>query len=503
MSKYRKVNDVWGAVDEQRPDGIGQLLWRQSHEGLNIVFASIGLELVTTKEELDAMEIPLDNLGRLENPWRKVTVKRSNIISKPTRISDLITGQSSLLTEEEQKEITLKRGEVLKKNLPKGSTICNDIEYNAIETLDEMINADEYLHRVHLVEHRIADIAYCLLSDDLSADVYFAEQVKSSKVKENQQLTFGGGSMNVGNMIEILEKGMALTCIGMTRDHEVKVVWYFHGDEAINMLKQFEMKQLFSPRLHLVPNSKHLFTNEYNKSTYRFDVGKSVEECNRFLQRRVEAIQHGVKHALDFYNDDVSQIRSINHQIEQKSFDMTRTAVRSVNGVIERLHEDAYTSVDFRVNNARIQDKVIVDRFQMRYEGRHPYNPDEFDILQLTDLTANNIYAIPMRFVNEHMVCSFFDKDVLMKRRIMYNKQWKEDFAQYKHDFSNESDILRYLDVCQRARDVPYITDKNFYPSMIDDNQECFFTKREVKEKRLAKKEKRSEDEKLKWFKET
>lgn len=498
MSKLRKVNDVWGAIDEQRPDGIGQLLWRQSHEGLKAVFASIGLELVTTKEELDAMEIPLDGKGRMMNPWRQVVVKRGDNLSRPIRINDLLTGASSLRTNEELKAIKLKSGEVLKENQPKGSTASNDVEFNAIEALDKMINADAYLHRVHLVEHRIADIAYCMLNDDNNEDVYFAEQVKSSKVKENQQLTFGcsGGSMNVGNMVKILENGMALTCIGMTRDHDVQVVWHFHGDEAIKMLKQFEMKQLFSPRLHLVPNSKHLFTNEYNKSTYRFDVGKSLEECNRFLQRRLEVIRDGVKHTQDFYNDDDSQILSNNHRIEQQSFNMTRTAVKSVNGTIERLHEDAYGSVDFRVNNARIQDKVLVDRYKMRYEGRHPYNPDNIDILQISDLTTNSVYAFPMRIVDEEEVKSFFTTDELMRLRVMCNKQWKIDFAPYKYDFNNESDILRYLETCENARDIPNITDRTFYPNMIANNQELFFTKRELKEKREANKEKKKEIEK-------
>ena len=498
MSKYRKINDVWGAIDEQRPDGIGQLLWRQSHEGLKAVFASIDLELVTTKEELDAMEIPLNAKGRMLSTSRKVVVKRGDNISIPIIINDLLTGASSLRTDEELKEINLRSGEQQLVNRPKGSIVSNDIEYNAIEALDKMINADEYINRVHLVEHRIADIAYCMLNDDLSADVYFAEQVKSSRVKENQQLTFGcsGGSMNVGNMIQILERNMALTCIGMTRDHDVQVVWHFHGDEAIKMLTQFEMKQLFSPRLHLVPNSKHLFTNEYNKFTYRFDVGKSPEECERFLQRRLEVIRMGVKHKLDFYNDDDSQILSLNHRIEQQSYNMTRTAMKSVNGVIERLHEDAYGPVDFRVNNARIQDKVLRTNYGMRYEGRHPYNPDDFDVLQISDLTSNIVYAIPMRVIGEEGIESFYTEKELMILGVPCNDNWKKRFANFKYDFNNEGDISRYLKTCEDARDIPSITDRTFYSNMIANNQEAFYTKREIKEKRLANKEKRLKDKK-------
>lgn len=498
MSKYRKVNDVWGAIDEQRPDGIGQLLWRQSHEGLKAVFASIGLELVTTKEELDAMEIPLDNEGRMKNPWRKVVVKRDNLVSKPICINDLITGKSSLRTDKELKEIKLKIGEDFKKSRPKGSPISNNVESNAIEALNKMIDADEYINCVHLVEHRIADIACSLLSDDLSADVHFAEQVKSSRATESGLITFGcsGGSMNVGHMIRILENGMALTCIGMTREYEVVVVWYFHGDEAINMLKQFKISQFFAPMLHLVPKSKHLFTTEYSKSTYRFDVGKSQEECERFLQRRLEVIRDGVKHTLDFYNDDDSQILLKNHRIEQQSFNMTRTAVRSVNGVIERLHEDAYGPVDFRINNARIQDKVFRRTVMIRNEGKHPYNPDDIDIFQISDWTNNIVYAFPMRVIGEECIQSFFTEKELMSLGIQCNDKWKNKFAPYGYDFKKEGDILRYLEFCQKARDTPYITSSTFYTNIIANNQEAFLTPREIKEKRLANKEKRLKDKK-------
>jgi len=281
-------------------------------------------------------------------------------------------------------------------------------------------------------------------------------------------------------MISILENG-SLTCIGKNRDNKIDVVWFFYGIEAINILNKFSISQTFQPRLHLKVKSYNEFTNTINDSIFRFDVGKSSKECERLLHRKLEFIKNGIKKSLMFLNEDDTQIPCICHRVEQKSFAMTRTACNSINIKVERKHEYAYGHVDFIVNEyVRVQDKIGSTNFSIRGYGKLPYNPDEIDIFQVSDIVNNVVYTIPMRIIKDNIIISYFNSKELMKNSIAFCNKWKEDHKQYKYDFKTSEEILLYVKACENASIIPKLTDINFYKNMIEENKDKFGSRKQL-----------------------
>jgi hypothetical protein len=371
--------------------------------------------MVTTKEEFDAMEIPKDRNGIKNYIWRKIIVSKNDIISKPTSIQNLLSGNSSLKTDEEMQKVYTKIGVTLSNSQPKGIATNNNSESKAIDDLDKLISISDYVHRFHLYENRLYDMVYTTNDNDIYSNNFVADQIKSSRVKENGKLGFGE-NLTISKMLSILQTG-SLTCIGKKRDNEVDVVWFFYGIDSINILKKFKITQIFCPTLHLKLKSNNEFTNDINDPMFRFDVAKSYEECHRLLVKKLEFIKIGIKQSLMFWNEDDSQIPSELHRIEQKSFAMTRTACKSIGIKVEKLHENSYGSVDFVVNGVvRVQDKVAKKYFNMRREGGLPYNPDDIDIFQVSDLVNNVVYAIPMRIIKDDSVISFFSIEQLITK---------------------------------------------------------------------------------------
>ena len=101
MRKLRSILDIWHAVDSQRPEGMNKVLWKQSHAGIAAALLHVGLVLKTTRQELDAMPIPLDKDGRQNTAYRKVQVMRNGILSQPVDIKSLLSGNSALKTDAE------------------------------------------------------------------------------------------------------------------------------------------------------------------------------------------------------------------------------------------------------------------------------------------------------------------------------------------------------------------------------------------------------------------
>ena len=150
--------------------------------------------------------------------------------------------------------------------------------------------------------------------------------------------------------------------------------------------------------------------------------------------------------------------------------------IESVGANVERLHEDSYGPVDFRVNSARIQDKVFSNqnRFNLRREGKYPYNSDDIDILQITNIDKKTVYAIPMRIVKSKLIESTFSSIELMKSAIRISEAFKERFQKYLFDLNVEKEIQAYITTCEKAKNTPQLTDINFYQKMIDENSHLF-----------------------------
>ena len=476
MKELRKISDIWKAIDDQRIlSKMDKREWKQSFEGTKTAIEYIGLKMITTKKELDEMEVPIDRMNVKRYMGRKINVSRNGIISN-VGVNSLLGGYSTLRTDEEMKEIYKKVGINLSLQQPKGIPTANNLESKAIDDLDILIGIYDYIHREHLFEHRLYDMAYCINGNnlDVDSDIYVANQVKSSKISENGVVSFreSNSALSTKTMLSILENG-SLTCIGKTRDDKVDVVWFFYGNNAINILKTFNINQTFNPTLHLKRNSNNEFTNKMNDSMFRFDVGKSSEECKRLLEQKIEFIKTGIKHSLTFWNEDDSQIPHESHRIEQKSFNMTRTACNMINIEVKKRHQDAYGPVDFIVNKfTKIQDKAAKRNFHIRKINKLPYNPDDIDIFQVSDLENNLVYAIPMRVMTNEIVTSFFTRDQLMKITITFGPKWKENHKQFKHDFKTNDGILSYVKACEEASKIPQLTDRDFYINMINENKD-------------------------------
>jgi hypothetical protein len=337
-------------------------------------------------------------------------------------------------------------------------------------------------------------MAYCLISDDVDGDVFVADQVKTSYACEDGSVKFHASNqlLNVKTMISILENG-SLTCIGKKRNGVIDVVWFFYDINCINILKKFNFKQTFNPKLHLVKKSYNEFTNAMNDPMFRFDVGESSKECNRLLEHKLKFIKIGIKYSLIFLNEDDSQIPGESNRIEQKSMNMTRTACKKINVSVERKHENSYSVVDFIVNKrVSVQDKAIGlnkavgQKFCIRRGGGLPYNPDDIDIFQVSDLINSIIYAIPMRVMTNGIITSFFTTEQLMKTTVKFGPKWKEDHKQFKHDFKNSESALSYVKACETANAITQLTDREFYTNMIKENKDKFGSRKQLKEQKTS-----------------
>lgn len=157
-----KISEVWAQVDKYKPDCISILEWHRTYEAIKLAVEYVGYIMITTKEQLDNMEIPKDKSGNKKKySSRKIIVSKNGLNCKATSICDILDGTSQLLTKDELNVILQKVNDQKSINQPKGTTINNDKESDGINKLDELLKIDLYLDKKHLLEHRIADVAYC------------------------------------------------------------------------------------------------------------------------------------------------------------------------------------------------------------------------------------------------------------------------------------------------------------------------------------------------------
>ena len=471
-----KQSDIWASIDDQRIAAkMKKQEWRQSYEGVKAALLAINFLLITSKEELDTMPVPQRKEGGQEFHLRKVVVSRNEVMSKPTPIKTMLNGSNALLTPEELLAKHQERADNMKLSQPKGTCTKNEMESKAVDDLDMLLDIHNILARKHLWECRLADIAYSLWNESQSTKLsdWVGWQIKSSTANKKGKVQFCQTShtITVQDIINILTKGLALACIAIT-DGEVDVVWLFAGEDAIDSLSHLDSKYGFEPKTHLKIKTSHPFTAVYNQTEFRFDVGSSSAECERLKARMVEIVRTGEKHTLKFYNEDLSQISNRNHQIEQQAYAETRDACATVDCKVDRLHEDSYSSIDYRVDSARVQSKAFSaaskGMFSMRvYEGL-PYNPDHFDVFQISNLFAQVVYAFPMRVLRDGKVASFFTEAQLIKHRMYTSEAWKETNEAYKFNLHDQDDIQRFVDTCKAAAAIPALTDQTWHPRLVE-----------------------------------
>lgn len=480
--KERSIEESWACVEHFKPPKMPKVKWRRTYTGNKLVlWHSNGYELAHTEEEFDALPIPLTKSGAKKYTCRKVIVIKNGVRSKPTCLSKLLRRETKLLSPEERNEVYEQQRLLSMRNNPKGIAAANRSETDAVNKLDKKIGLKRYLKRRHLLEGRVADMAYCLKDDNTRLEVFVSDQVKSCRANKNKNgctsFHHKHKDMTVGAMISILEKGSSLTFILKDyENNEPEIVYVFHGRRAMRMLRSFDSSKYFNPRLYIQREKAcHPLTLACNNPRFRFEVGRSSAECQRLLQRRLEIVKKGVKRTLKFLNEDESQIEAVAHRAEQKCFVMTRQACRKAGARAKRYHKDAYGPTDFRINRTvRIQDKMVNRSNRsmscyMRSEGKYPYNPDDIDIYQVSDPINNMAYAFPMRRLNRKgKSVSFFSSEILMKSTFSLSKANREKYKMFLYNFKTVKGCQEYVKACEKAAAIPPLTDKTFYSSMFD-----------------------------------
>jgi len=90
MKKPRKNSDIWKAIDDKRILAkMKEIEWKQSFEGIKAAIEYIGLIMITTNEEFDAMEIPTCRNGCKNYGYRKIDVSKNCFTSK-SMINDIL-----------------------------------------------------------------------------------------------------------------------------------------------------------------------------------------------------------------------------------------------------------------------------------------------------------------------------------------------------------------------------------------------------------------------------
>ena len=338
----RSIKEVWDAVDNKRPKRMLKTDWKQSYHGVKTVMFSINYEMAITRDEFDNLEIPSDAKQKYYLK-RKIRVSRNGVISDWTRICDLMSGNSSLLTNAERAAVNVasQNKQIMLKS--KGVASTNALEISTIDKLNILVNLSDVLYHEHLIELRLGDVAYAFDDQNKLGPNFVADQVKTAKVQNNGACPFrknGKNSLKIKDMISIIRNGMTLTCIGLSRDDQVEVVWFFNGELALSMLCQFDEELDFAPILFPKNKSTHPFTVAYHIPLFRYEVSVSTEESHRFLCSRIDAISTGVKNTIQYFNEDFSQIPSKTNKTEQRAFNMMRKACVSVGSMIKRYHCD-------------------------------------------------------------------------------------------------------------------------------------------------------------------
>ncbi len=471
-------------IDQFKPSEMGQREWRRSYAALCLILKALDLEMITTYQEFESFSIPKRKKdGRNEYGKRKIIVSKNGEIKEPTEIANILSGHSKLLNAIELEKINRDKG------MKMHELMCGKINNNTFETaatqeLDALLKIDEYFLRTDLLEFRLADVAYCRIGDNQNGPNYCADQIKSATCGQRSQFNF---NVNINDMLQIFANGLSLTCIGRDEKGILSVVWFFDPIDGAQMLKDHVLTRSFSPCLKLTRQSSNEFTIQYNKPLFRYDVGTKFEEIERLKQRKIAVMGKLQKRPIQYWNEDASQILSRNHQIEQKSINITKAACALVGSIVCRRPEDNCTSVDFVIDDlVRVQDKSVTSsRNKTKLRTNYPYDPDSIDVLQITLIDEKLVYAFPMRKMHETKIISNFSREQLMVRDIFIGPQWKETNKENRFDFNQTDDIRKYLTMCKSASQIPKLTDKTFYQKMIDENNHLFGNARIRKEKTL------------------
>lgn len=322
--------------------------------------------------------------------------------------------------------------------------------------------------------------------------MYSAEQVKTAKVNAGGLVMFGasGGHLTVGKILQMINSDLILICIGLDCLSNLVKVWLF-DKSCTETLNKFNANQLFAPTLCPKQKSNNEFSVTMRSSNFCFDLTKGESEITRLQQARKKAFDQSVKNTLHYLNENDSQIPSHSNRVELVSFNLVRKACQFAEGQIERDPNDSGSKVDFRLNKVcRIQDKTLVikkytNEFNMRSPGGNPYNPDEIDIFQITNIKEKIVWAIPMRklYTNTNETVSTFSVKELMNLTSSLSVEWKKKYQQYSYDLKVHKDVEKYIEHCMNAARTGNLHNQTFYQDALKNNAHLIGSKKMLKRK--------------------
>ena len=438
----------WNRVDHMKPPGMSWTAWKRSHARYKAALDTLGYELRMTEGEFAGLTGPIAR--------NKVTVARNGSQQEHTvRLGHLLYGNTNLLTKQERADSYARAGAKKRANQPKGQTVTNDTERDAIEALHNILGLTVILVCKHLWEFRRADVAY--KHHGSPEDAYVPDQVKSSRVDmRHGMLSF---KISVHQMVAILERGMSLTFIGMDEASIPKKVWFLTPiATTIDQLKALPDTR-FTPMLQPKVLSSRPVTTAM--SAFAYDLS-NPEAVARLREAKIAfVIDAPIKRGLAFWNEDHSQIPCVNHQREMQSYANTRAAVQQVGAMWDKRTENNCGSPDFWVNRTRVEDKVACRSglnglvFCMRAPNRLPYSPNSFDMLQVPCVDDQIVYAIPMRTRHQDgTVTSTLSTEKLGKKNGYINIK---EHAHNRYDLKDKDSILAYVGACEATALVPHI----------------------------------------------
>jgi len=239
MTSKAKLSEIWAAIEYKRLEtNMGLFEWKQSYEGVSEAIKQKKCIIEMTKEEFDAIEIPKDRNNASHYGWRKIIVSRDGIKHDLISIESILNGTSSLKTKEEKELVNQEISKKISLLQPKGQVVNNNMEYDSIIKLIKILNESvgKIFDFVHLLEGRLSDFAYRNINNN-ELESFVSVQIKSSSIRNNNRFQF---HINVKEIIKILENGIALMCIGINKDKNISVVWFFFGEKTLITFKQFE-----------------------------------------------------------------------------------------------------------------------------------------------------------------------------------------------------------------------------------------------------------------------
>ena len=476
--------DVWAVAAPNRMadimiagHDISQQDWQRSHDGVATALFVLDILLLTTAADLAAVQVPRGWYGH-----RKVDVARGEAMHAAVGINDILTGNTQLQTDAEKTAINGKMSATLKAAMPKGIATNHHTETAATKAMHAIIGLDKVLEVVFCTEFRLADEAMRLLG---SADpaTYAGNQTKSSNVGSNGRLNFhttvgealkiiGGGDFKSKTTCEVVARWerMSLTLIGMDAG-VVKVVWFFRGQYALNMLAAFPDDQTFQLRLYPKNASSHPFTNAINSPRWRFDIGTDRKASGDVPATTAESERTRLRDdiydfttgdfaahkLLDFWNRDMSQIPCESHKKEQQTFDRIEELLAPSGARLVRDPADNYGATDWHVltpdnSDARIQNKRVSpgktvgnDYFNMAFKSYDLMV--DFDSLDVYDPCTDIMYSLPARVLSaaDGTAVPYLSAEDLSKGTVCLSAAWKARHAPYRCDLRSQEGVLKYL----------------------------------------------------------